>query len=109
MEYKKFIKNRKGIFGLDSVKAFFTVLLGLALLTFVIIVIMGTLEDSNVGGRETISGSLTNKSFNLNITGFRVFELRNLNSPSMSSIFIINASNALVLVEDTDYRIDIDS
>lgn len=40
--------NRKGVFGLTSVQSFFAIILGVALLAYVIVVIMGTLNSSSI-------------------------------------------------------------
>jgi len=40
--------NRKGVFGLTSVQAFFAIILAVALLAYVIIIIMGTLSGANI-------------------------------------------------------------
>jgi len=40
--------NKKGVFGLTSVQQFFAIILGIALLAYVIVVIMGTLASSNI-------------------------------------------------------------
>ena len=40
--------NNRGVFGLTSVQSFFAIILGVALLAYVIVIIMGTLQSSNV-------------------------------------------------------------
>jgi len=45
---KKLIKDKKGVFGLTSVQSFFAIILGIALLAYVIVVIMGTLSSSSI-------------------------------------------------------------
>ena len=40
--------SKKGVFGLTSVQAFFTIILAIALLAYVVIVIMGTLSQSTI-------------------------------------------------------------
>jgi thiosulfate reductase cytochrome b subunit len=45
---KKIQMNRKGVFGLTSVQQFFAIILGVALLAYVIVVIMGTLQSSSI-------------------------------------------------------------
>ena len=47
-------KNKKGVFGLTAVQQFFVIILGIALLAYVIVIIMGTLSDANI----LTSGSL---------------------------------------------------
>lgn len=51
---RKIIKDKKGVFGLTSVQQFFAIILGIALLAYVIVVIMGTLSSSSI----LTSGSL---------------------------------------------------
>ena len=51
---RKLRQDKKGVFGLNAVQAFFGVILGIALLAFVIVIIMGTLSSANI----VTSGSL---------------------------------------------------
>jgi hypothetical protein len=48
MELEKLGKDKKGIFGLLSVKQFFIVILGIGLLGYIIVVIMGVLSGANI-------------------------------------------------------------
>jgi hypothetical protein len=52
MNFKKYAKDKanrkKGVFGLNAIQQFFVILLGVALLAYVIIVIMGTLQGSSI-------------------------------------------------------------
>lgn len=91
MKLKKLKQNRNGIFGLDSAKVFFSVLLGIALLSFVIIIIMGTLQDTNV----TTNAQAANATQNVlgNVTGGIVDFFSNL-----SSVFVILAVVVIILV-----------
>jgi len=41
-------KNKRGVFGLTSVQQFFAIILGIALLGYVIVVIMGTLSNTTI-------------------------------------------------------------
>lgn len=45
---KKLKMNKKGVFGLTAVQSFFATILGIALLAYVIVIIMGTLQDANI-------------------------------------------------------------
>jgi len=47
-------KDKKGVFGLTAVQSFFAIILGIALLAYVIVIIMGTLSSANI----LTSGSL---------------------------------------------------
>jgi len=58
----KFLKDKKGVFGLTAVQQFFAVVLGLALLAYVIVVIMGTLQGANIIPAGSLSGTATNET-----------------------------------------------
>ena len=45
---KLFNKDKRGIFGLTAIQQFFVVILGIALLAYVMVVIMGTLGQANI-------------------------------------------------------------
>lgn len=60
MKFEKLLKDKKGVFGLTAVQAFFTIMLGLALLAYVIVIIMGTLSGTNILNQ--LSGSVTNET-----------------------------------------------
>ena len=53
-------KNNKGVFGLTAVQQFFVIILGIALLAYVIVIIMGTLSETNILNSAT--GSFTNET-----------------------------------------------
>jgi len=55
------LKNdNKGIFGLTAVQQFFVVILGIALLAYVIVVIMGTLQSANILTANSLAANQTN-------------------------------------------------
>lgn len=65
---KKLAMNNRGVFGLTSVQSFFAIILGVALLAYVIVVIMGTLSSSTI----LASGSLAQNQTNVilsNVSG----------------------------------------
>lgn len=41
-------KDKRGVFGLTAVQQFFAVILGIALLAYVIVIIMGTLQGADI-------------------------------------------------------------
>ena len=51
---QKLRKNKKGVFGLTAIQSFFATILGIALLAYVIVIIMGTLSTASI----VTSGSL---------------------------------------------------
>ena len=48
MKKENFKHNKRGVFGLTAVQQFFAIILGIALLAYVIVVIMGTLQGSSI-------------------------------------------------------------
>ena len=52
-------KDKKAVFGLTSVQAFFAIILGVALLAYVIVVIMGTLSSSTILGTGSLAKNQT--------------------------------------------------
>jgi len=48
MNFKKLLKDKKGVFGLTAVQMFFATVLGIALLAFVIVIIMGSISDTTI-------------------------------------------------------------
>lgn len=55
-DYKK---DKKGIFGLTAIQQFFVVILGLALLAYVIVIIMGTLQSANIVPSGSVAANQT--------------------------------------------------
>jgi len=45
---KKLLKDKRGVFGLNAVQQFFIVILGIALLAYVIVIIMGSLNNTTI-------------------------------------------------------------
>ena len=58
---KSMLKDMKAIFGLNAVQSFFSVILGIALLAYVIVIIMGTLSTANIVGTGTLAANQTNQ------------------------------------------------
>lgn len=70
---KSLRKDKKGIFGLNAVQSFFAVILGIALLAYVIVIIMGTLQDSNIVTQSSLADNQTGyilSNVSNGITGF---------------------------------------
>lgn len=57
---KQLFKEKKAVFGLTSVQQFFAIILGLALLAYVIVVIMGTLANSSILPASSLAANQTN-------------------------------------------------
>jgi uncharacterized membrane protein len=64
---KKLIKSKKGVFGLNAVQSFFAIILGLAILAYVIVLVMGTLGTASI--LSGLSGSYVNDSLTVVDTG----------------------------------------
>ena len=47
--------NKKGVFGLNAVQSFFATILGIGLLAYVIVIIMGTLSSANIVSTGTLA------------------------------------------------------
>jgi hypothetical protein len=65
---KKISMKKKGVFGLTSVQAFFAIILGVALLAYVIVVIMGTLNSSSILTSGTLEKNQTTNIL-MNVSG----------------------------------------
>lgn len=57
----KIKKDKRGVFGLTAVQQFFAIILGIALLAYVIVIIMGTLSTSNIVPAGSLAANQTNQ------------------------------------------------
>lgn len=88
----KFKKDKKGVFGLTAVQSFFATILGIALLAYVIVIIMGTLQSANIVTANTLAANQTNfilGNVSTGVTGF---------FSSISPIYAILAVLVIILV-----------
>jgi len=70
---KSLLKNKKGVFGLTAVQSFFATVLGIALLAYVIVIIMGSLQVSHIAGEGTLADNQTQyilENVSTGVTGF---------------------------------------
>ena len=70
---KQLIKDKKGVFGLTAVQSFFAIILGIALLAYVIVIIMGTLSSSSIVPSGSLAYNQTQSilsNVSTGITGF---------------------------------------
>lgn len=65
---KRIAKDKKAVFGLTSVQAFFAIILGVALLAYVIVVIMGTLNTSTI--LPSAANTTINETGQINTTAY---------------------------------------
>jgi hypothetical protein len=104
---KELLKDKKGVFGLTSVQQFFAIILGIALLAYVIIVIMGTLSISTILPVSSISKAVANESGGyLNLSGYTLAHNpttdKGFSTPVITAV--INASDG-TLVPSTNYTV----
>ena len=65
--------NKKGVFGLTAVQSFFSVILGIALLAYVIVIIMGTLSSANIVTANSLAANQTTNILNNVSSGITSF------------------------------------
>lgn len=95
---RKISKDKRGVFGLTSVQQFFAIVLGLALLAYVIVVIMGTLSNSTILPTGSQSGLKINETGS--ITGFAAYRLAEAtNNEGFTNPIIIRVINATSKVD----------
>ena len=73
MKLSQILRDKKGIFGLTAIQQFFVVILGIALLAYVIVIIMGTLQTANIVPTGSTAYNQTNSILNnvsSGVTGF---------------------------------------
>lgn len=84
--------NKRGVFGLSSVQLFFAAILGIGLLAYVIVTIMGTLGGTTILQQATYSSSVINETGYLNQTGYTLAQ-STLASFSPTITAILNATD----------------
>ena len=112
---KKHVRmNSRGVFGLNAIQQFFVILLGVALLAYVIVIIMGSLQGSTI--LPYASGSIANETTNgtqnpfANQTGYILGIVNAANSPSGLSGFSLtfaNATNQTLAATEKLYNISV--
>ena len=105
---KELLKDKKAVFGLTSVQQFFSIILGLALLAYVIVVIMGTLSGSTVIPAASLSGLINNETGFLNSSGdfLNVFANGTLGASNPVLLTVYNTSTAAVLLPAANYSLN---
>jgi hypothetical protein len=97
---KNFLKDKRGVFGLTAVQTFFAVILGIALLAYVIVIIMGTLGGTTILPQLTYAGSVTNETgAYINTTGYTLTEASTsgFSSPVLTALYNATAGTAIGL------------
>ena len=89
-----FLKDKKGVFGLTAVQQFFAIILGIALLAYVIVIIMGTLNTTTI--LQSSTDSIINESVTATDAGVALGA--NTNPNCQASITVVrNASTATTI------------
>jgi TRAP-type C4-dicarboxylate transport system permease small subunit len=88
----KKLMNKKGVFGLTAVQQFFAIILGIALLAYVIVIIMGTLSQAHIAGTGTIADNQTSAILTNVSTGITSF------FGSITPVYAILAVLVIILV-----------
>jgi predicted neutral ceramidase superfamily lipid hydrolase len=94
---KSLLKDKRGVFGLTAVQAFFAIILGVALLAYVIVIIMGTLQEatilSQLAGTEANETYTATMGYGINATGYTLTKasLAGFGSPVITEV--INWTN----------------
>jgi hypothetical protein len=97
------IRNKKGVFGLTSVQQFFAIILGVVLLAYVVVVIMGTLNESTILTDNGLTQTVTNESANggllasVNETGYQLTNSSANGIRSPAVLFVLNGSSGVVI------------
>ena len=89
---RQYLKEKAAVFGLTSVQSFFAIILGVALLAYVIVVIMGTLQSSSILTAGSLAANQTSNilaNVSTGITGF---------FSSISPVYAILAILVIILV-----------
>ena len=89
---KSLKKNKKGVFGLTAVQGFFAIILGIALLAYVIVIIMGTLSQAHIAGTGTTADNQTGYILSNVSTGVTSF------FSSINPVYAILAVLVIILV-----------
>ena len=90
--FKKLCEDFKAVFGLNAVQQFFAVILGIALLAYVIVVIMGTLSSANILTANTLAANQTQLILGNVSTGITSF------FGSINAVYAILAILVIILV-----------
>lgn len=89
---QKFLKDKKGVFGLTAVQQFFVIILGIAILAYVIVIIMGVLSTAGIVTANSIADNQTKNILNNVSAGVTSF------FSSINPVYAILAILVIILV-----------
>lgn len=95
-------KNKKGVFGLTAVQGFFSVILGVALLAYVIVIIMGTLSG-NTAILQVASYTAVNESIDRPTTAGITLATGGLSRATCSAITAVYNGSGGALITSGNY------
>jgi uncharacterized membrane protein len=98
---KKLKNDKRGVFGLSSVQQFFAIILGIALLAYVIVVVMGTLQSSTVLPDASLSATVINESGSALASGYTLSNSSRVGFQSPTIVHAINGSSGATIVNLT--------
>lgn len=89
--------NKKGVFGLNAVQQFFAIILGIALLAYVIVIVMGTLSEGM--NLNQVAESVINESGWVNRSGYTLQKstLVGFANPVITQLINTSSNKAIVL------------
>ena len=90
--FEKLTSDEKGVFGLTAIQSFFATILGIALLAYIIVVIMGVLQDADILTAGSAANASTTRILNNVSTGVTGF------FGSISPVYSILAVLVIILV-----------
>lgn len=91
---KEFLKDKKGVFGLTSVQAFFVIILSISILAYVIVIVLGSLGGTTILSRATTTtynqtGWINGTSYNLSAP------ITSKGFTGLSILYAFNGSNLI--------------
>lgn len=91
------MKNKRGVLGLDTATAFVIAIMILAIMTFVSIIVVGSLNDSSAAA-QTVTGTVVNESFTLlNQTANSSATLLALDGTvTLSNVLLVNTTGSFI-------------
>ena len=91
---KRMRKDKSGIFGLTAIQQFFVVILGIAILAYVIVIISGLLVNTSASLIQNVVTTTGNETGWINSTGYQLAAFAYTNISGQSSFSIVSATNS---------------
>lgn len=104
MNFKKILKDKKAVFGLNAVQTFFASILGIGLLAYVIIIIMGSLTSAPIIPKLTTTAVNTTGGW-LNASGYTLALSSTVNGFANPVIVAVLNSTANTTIASGNYTL----